>query len=137
LLLSSALPGFAQDDAKEVKEQLVVALSSPNKPGSLEVGLVNGSIRVTGYNGKEVVIDASVRARKSRSSEQTAPGGMRRLSAGTSLNLTAEEKNNRVEISTDSHSRSIDLAIKVPENFSLKISTVNNGNIVVENVAGN
>ncbi|SFQ58661.1 DUF4097 family beta strand repeat-containing protein [Hymenobacter arizonensis] len=136
LLLNHALPGFAQDDTKEVKEQLVVALSSPNKPGSLEVGLVNGSIQVTGYNGKDVVIDASVRARKSSRSEQPAPGGMRRLSAGTSLNLTAEEKNNRIEISTESHARSIDLNIKVPQNFSLKISTVNNGNITVENVAG-
>ncbi|WP_426061033.1 DUF4097 family beta strand repeat-containing protein [Hymenobacter sp. B1770] len=137
LLLSSTLPAFAQDDTKEVKEQLVVALSSPNKPGSLEVGLVNGSIQVTGYNGKDVVIDATARPRKSgRHADQPAPNGMRRLSAGTSLNLTAEEKNNRVEISTESHARAIDLNIKVPQNFSLKISTVNNGNITVENVAG-
>lgn len=132
-LLGAALPGAAQDVAKE---QLTVALSSPNKPGTLEVGLVNGFIHVTGYNGKSVVIDASSRAANSRRAQPAETGGLKRLSAGNSLNLTVEEKNNNVEISTESHARPVDLTIKVPQNFSLKISTVNNSDIIVENVSG-
>ena len=64
------------------------------------------------------------------------PAGLKRIAGGTSLNLTAEEKNNRVEISTESYARPVDLTIKVPQNFSLKLSTVNNGDIVVDNVSG-
>ena len=139
LVLGAAVPSPAQDAPKETKEQLTVNLSSPNKPGSLEVGLVNGFIHVSGYNGKAVVIDAATRPGSSRHSARAdAPeaGGLKRLSAGTSLNLTVEEKNNVVEISTESHVRPVDLTIKVPQNFSLKISTVNNGDILVENVSG-
>ncbi|HEX8507211.1 MAG TPA: DUF4097 family beta strand repeat-containing protein [Hymenobacter sp.] len=132
-LVGAALPSAAQEASKE---QLTVALTSPNKPGILEVGLVNGFIHVTGYNGKSVVIDASTRTTTSRRSQPAEPNGMKRLSAGNNLNLTVEEKNNNVEISTESHARPVDLTIKVPQNFSLKISTVNNGNITVENVSG-
>jgi hypothetical protein len=129
--------GWAQDS---VKEQLVVPLSNPGKPGSLEVGLLNGSIRVIGYEGKEVVIDAVARAGKKRNSDddeaKPAPGGMRKISSGQSFELTAEERNNRVEVNSDSWKRSVDLTIKVPRQFSLKLSTVNHGDIEVENVSG-
>ena len=133
VLLGSARPGSAQDTAKE---QLTVALSAPGKPGSLEVELVNGSIRVTGYSGKDVVIDAAARASKRPSINPGKVAGMKRISAGNSLILTAEEKNNRIEISTESWKSPIDLVIKVPRNFSLKVSTVNDGNITIDNVAG-
>ncbi len=133
LLLGGALTGQAQDNAKE---QLTVTLTSPDKPGTLEVGLVNGSIHVSGYSGKSVVVDAAGRAATNRRPAAPESGGLKRLSAGTSLNLTVEEKNNNVEISTDSPTRLIDLTIKVPQNFSLRISTVNNGDISVENVSG-
>ncbi|MBF9222706.1 DUF4097 family beta strand repeat-containing protein [Hymenobacter ruricola] len=138
VFLSTALAGQAQDD-KDAKESLTVALSAPGKPGTLEVGLVNGFIHVTGYGGKDVVIDASTRpAKASRRSPEppTPPGGMKRLSSVSGLNLTAEEKNNHVEISTQSHAHPVDLTIRVPQNFSLQLSTVNNGDIIVENVNG-
>jgi hypothetical protein len=133
LLLIGALPGRAQD---ATKEQLTVALSAPGKPGSLEVSLVHGSIRVTGYSGKDVVIDASARPIKASAPSPAAGNGLRRIAAVNGLNLTAEEKNNRVEISTEYWKSPIDLAIKVPRNFSLKVSTVNDGDITIENVAG-
>ena len=133
VLLGSARPGSAQDAAKE---QLTVTLSAPGKPGSLEVELVNGSIRVTGYSGKDVVIDAAARASKHLGISPGNVAGMKRISAGNSLSLTAEEKNNRIEISTESWKSPIDLVIKVPRNFSLKVSTVNDGDITIDNVAG-
>lgn len=138
LLLGSALPGRAQDSEKDAKEQLTVALTAPGKPGSLELSLVNGSIRVAGYSGKDVVIDAVARARQGdrRPTSKAETNGMKRLSAANSLNLTAEEKNNHVEITTDSYQHPVDLTIKVPQNFSLKLSTVNNGDITVDNVSG-
>ena len=133
LLLGSVRLGFGQEFAKE---QLRVALSVPGKPGSLEVELVNGSIRVTGYSGKDVVIDATARGSKHPSTSPGSAAGLRRISAGNPLNLTAEEKNNRVEVTTESWKGPVDLTIRVPRNFSLKVSTVNDGDITIDNVAG-
>ncbi|MEO6632693.1 MAG: hypothetical protein ABIN13_13255, partial [Mucilaginibacter sp.] len=36
------------------KQQLTVPLSQPGKPYKLSVGLVDGSITVTGYEGKDI-----------------------------------------------------------------------------------
>ncbi|HEX9957124.1 MAG TPA: DUF4097 family beta strand repeat-containing protein [Fibrella sp.] len=135
LLLATTTPLMGQND---VKEQLVIPLSDPGKTGLLEVDLINGSIHVVGYSGKDIVIDAASSARqKNRNSDQAATaGGMRRISAGSSLDVSAEEKNNRVRVNSNSHQKAVDLTIKVPQRFSLKLHTINNGNITVENVTG-
>jgi hypothetical protein len=130
-----AVPAMAQS---ELKEQLSVPLSEPGKPGSLQVGLVNGSIHVIGYSGKEVLIDAVADAQPSRKNEKQdeLANGMKRLSSRGGLELTAEEHNNNIKLNSNSVWRKIDLIIKVPQQFSLKVKTVNNGDIVVENVTG-
>ena len=151
LLLTGATPGIAQS---EVKEQLIIPLTDPGKPGSLEVGLVTGFIHVVGYNGKDVVIDAVAGSNRSDGAENGRVDnrnnnqnnnqntnrddgpGMRRIPTGNSMDLSAEEKNNRVHVSTNSHQKPVNLTIKVPQRFSLKLSTVNRGNITVDNVTG-
>lgn len=129
-----AAPLIAQTDTKE---QIVVPLSDPAKPGFVNVGLVNGSIHVVGYSGKEVVIDAvsSARRGKDDSSEANA-NGMRRISTGNAMEVNAEEKDNHVRINSDSWKRAVALTIKVPQRCSLKLNTVNNGDITVEGVTG-
>ena len=130
-----AAPLAAQSD---VKEQLTVALSDPSKPGFLTVGLVNGSIHVVGYSGKDVVIDAvSTGSRRNREGNtEASANGMKRIPNTNSMELSAEEKDNRVQISSDSWKRPVDLTIKVPQRFSLKLNTVNQGEITVDNVTG-
>ncbi|UOQ77727.1 DUF4097 family beta strand repeat-containing protein [Hymenobacter sp. 5516J-16] len=120
------------------KEQLTVALSSPGKPGVLHLKLVGGSIRVEGTSGRDVVIDVANRAsrRESSSSEEVAPNGMRRLSRVNGLDVTAQEKDNHVYLKTQSWQNPVDFVIKVPRQFSLQLATVNEGNISVQNVAG-
>lgn len=133
LLLGSVRSSFGQEAAQQ---QLTVSLSAPSKPGSLAVELVHGSIHVTGYGGKDVVIDAVARSSKHPSTSPSSAAGLKRISAANSLNLTAEEKNNRVEITTESWKSPVDLIIQVPRNFSLKVSTVNDGDITIDNVVG-
>ncbi|GAB2777612.1 DUF4097 family beta strand repeat-containing protein [Rhabdobacter roseus] len=136
LLLSGVTPLVAQ---QEVKEQLTVPLSDPGKPGTLEVGLVNGSIQVQGYNGKEVMIEAVAGAETNKEKNKPAnepAGGMRRITPNAGLDLSAEEKGNRVKIESNSFTRPVHLTIKVPQRFSLKLSTVNGGTLSVENVSG-
>ena len=129
-------------------ERLVVPLSDPAKPAELEVSLVMGSIKVTGGTTREVVIEASSRSEKEhemqkiesqpagregdRSSDRS---GMRRI-PNTSIGLEAEEDNNQVSISAQSSSRAVDLEIQVPVGSTVRLSTVNDGDIEVENIDG-
>jgi hypothetical protein len=128
---------LAQSDNKE---QLVVPLSEPGKAFKLEVHLVSGSITVTSYEGKDIIIDAQGEDRKKRSEDREASGnssGMKRIPTGSGMELTAEERNNKVTISSNSFKSPIDLVIKVPQSeATLNIGTVNNGNITISNISG-
>lgn len=136
LFLFWASPVVAQSDAKE---QIVVPLTDPSKPGFVTVGLINGSIHVVGYSGKDIVIDAVATSPRKGHREEPADGssnGMRRIPNGNAMEVSAEEKDNRVKVNSDSWKRGIELTIKVPQRSSLKLNTVNNGDITVENVTG-
>ena len=125
-----------QTDAKD--RQLVVALSDPGKPFKLDVELVTGSIEVTTYEGKDVVIDAvsgSAKSNRDRNSESS--NGMKRISSGENIDITAHEKNNTVTVGSDMSNKSITLVIKIPQGATnVKLSTVNGGNITANNLSG-
>ncbi len=129
-------------------------LSDPSRPATIKASLLNGSITVKGYDGKEVVAEARVRSgdsrrgprgwrsdsddRPSRSDDGSTPpptAGMKRLSLAAT-GLAVEEDANVVRVSTDSVNRTIDLVISVPRQSSVVIRTVNDGNITVSDITG-
>jgi len=145
LALAAAAPLAAE-------ERLEIPLSDPSRPASLEVGLVQGSIRVTaGQEGRVVVVADAASTHRRHRDDDPCPGcptleeessrgrsdrrGMRRIT-NSSYDLTAEEKDNKVTVGTNSWQRSISLRIEVPANSSLQLSTVNDGRIEVEGVHG-
>ena len=123
----------------ETKEQLVVPLSEPGKPYKLNVGLINGSIKIIAYEGKDVVIDAVAETEKKRDRAEARDNsaGMKRITAGNGLDISAEEKNNRITVNSNSWRMPVNVTIKVPQSeATLKLSTINNGDITVSNVSG-
>ena len=121
-------------------EHLVVPLSDPAKPAELEVSLVMGGIKVTGGATKEVVVEAVSRAEdegdKEKDKDRPANrAGMRRI-PNTAIGLEAEEEDNKVSISAQSWARAVDLEIQVPVGSTVRLSTVNDGDIEVENIDG-
>ena len=119
-------------------EHLVVPLSDPAKPAELEVSLIMGGIKVTGGATREVVIEATSRAGDESDREKDRPtnrAGLRRI-PNTAIGLEAEEERNKVSISAQSWARAVDLDIQVPVGSTVRLSTVNDGDIVVENVDG-
>lgn len=127
--------------AQDFNEKLVVPLSKPGSQGKLDVGQVRGDIKIEVYDGDEVIIEAKANTDgdcsgcdDDRRSRGNAPAGMKRI-ASSSVEFSASESNNRVEIETNSWKKGIDLDIKIPRNFDLEVSTVH-GEISVAGVNG-
>ena len=140
LLVSMAATGASAQD--ENVDQLTVPFSDPARPGAILVGLLNGSIRVVGYDGKDVQLTARVRSDDSEfehdhddDSQRAKSAGMRRL-RNTSTGLMVEEEDNTMEIRVEAMNRTVDVTLKVPRLTSLELNTTNDGDIDVEGVEG-
>jgi len=132
LSLMFTLKSLAQSDATQT---LTVPLSSPGKPYSLKVHLVSGSINVTGYDGKDIVINVNARGGDEEDTPKTE-NGMKRISNHGGYEVTAKEADNNVTVNTGNPMKAIDLNIKIPQDVKLQIGTVNDGEVTVENVKG-
>jgi DUF4097 and DUF4098 domain-containing protein YvlB len=113
-------------------DKVTVPLTDPGRPAMVKVSLVNGSIMVTAYDGKDVIVEA-----RTRGDEETPAraGGMKRVPM-TATGLSVEEESNQVDIGAQSVQRTIDITIQVPRRTSLHLKTVNNGDISVTGVDG-
>jgi len=133
LILSGA--AWAQESAAD---RVSVAFSDPARPGTLRASVHYGSVTVKGYDGKEVIVEARVRARgqerREPGQDQQAPG-LRRI-AVSATNLSVEEENNVMSVSAGPPGRAVDLVIQVPRRTSLKVRAHNDGFVLVEQVQG-
>lgn len=133
LLLFMPLVSSAQEESVEL---FSVPLSNPNEAGKLIVSQLAGSIDVMAYEGSEVIVKASFGNRKAHyKDDKGEKEGLKRIQ-NSSLKIGAEEKNNVVQIINEQWNKVTNLEIKVPKNFSLKLATVNKGNIYVKGVKG-
>ncbi len=135
LTVSSIALALAQEPAVD---RINVPLSDPSRPVVLKVGLISGSITVKGASVKEVVVEARMRLQELEPEERSEkPRGLK-LIPNTSTGLSVEEDENVVSVSTGMRggSRTVDLTLHVPNNCSMNLSTVNDGDIEVENVNG-
>jgi hypothetical protein len=122
-----------QAQAQNSGDKIAVNLSDPSRPPYVKVSMVNGSINVKAYDGKQVVVKA--RNRNEDRERESTSGGLKRLNTSTT-GLSVEEENNEVRISTESYARAIDVTIMVPTHASLKLGAVNDGEITVAGVDG-
>lgn len=121
--------------AEEAPDHVNVPLTDPSRPAVVSASLMNGGITVTGYSGKEVIVEARPRGHESEAKPNPRADGMRRLdSHGTGLSV--EEQDNQVNIGVREMNRTVDLTIQVPFNTSLKLKCLNDGNITVDHVSG-
>ena len=116
-------------------DRVSVPFRDPSRPGRVKADLMAGGITVSGYDGKEVVVEAWVRGAKPRNKESLKGEGLKRIEIATS-GLTVEEEENVVSVGTGPKGCEVDLKIQVPRATSLKLGCVNDGNILVENVEG-
>jgi DUF4097 and DUF4098 domain-containing protein YvlB len=115
---------------------IVVPLADPSRPAEVRAHLLNGSITVKAYDGKEVIVDAKAREDGDEDEPEKKPEGNLHRIPVTSTGLSIEAEGNIVRVGTDSVRRTVDLTLTVPVHSSLSLKTVNNGNITVTGVDG-
>lgn len=119
----------------ETKEQMVVPLSEPGKPFKVVAHVLHSAIKVVSYEGKDVVITVTGESKPKRESSNS--GGMTRIGGNSGGEVTAEENHNTVTVSSGlSHFLLIEIKVPSTDGASIDVSTVNQGNIEVENVSG-
>ncbi len=132
LVLALVLAGELSAQTESKAQQLVIPLSQPGKPCKVKVGALYGSIKVVGYEGKEIVVDVET---EKHSEGSTSGGGMKRIGGG-GTEVTAQEDENLVTINAGL-SHVLRMTVKVPQDLAeLNLSAVNEGNISVSNVSG-
>lgn len=122
--LSILAPIFAQ-------EHIPVPLADANRPVTLSIHLLHGSITVRGYGGHEVLVDT--KGGPPAEAEKTHEGLHRIGGAGSDISV--ESENNKVTISSRG-GRSSDLTVQTPVNTSLNVKTLAGGQITIEGITG-
>jgi hypothetical protein len=156
-----ALGCFAASGA-QAQQRIAVPLSDASRPAVLEVETVGTAINVSATDGKEVVIVARENTAKEAEQDEDRRGrgprpprapdpapvprgkaeddeastaGLHRI-PNTSIGLTATEENNVVTVNTDFTRQALALDISVPRNTSVRLKTVNGGDMTVTGVRG-
>jgi hypothetical protein len=133
-LLAAGTLLWAQD-----ADRVVVPARNSTRPRVVNASVLNGSITVKTYDGKEVIVEAGgtdeSRDRGRRAERSTAPDGLKRLDLPGRSGLEVEEEDNVITVRTRVNS-SANLAITVPVNTSLILKGTNGGHINVDGVNG-
>jgi hypothetical protein len=119
--------------------EFTIPLSDPAKRGTLKAHLNYGSITVKGTARKDVLVgykqekddDDDDRNKKSGSTTD----GLKRIGGG-GMEIEASENNNMVKVGSDSWNTKTNLIIEIPSNMDLKVSTYNDGDIMITNIQG-
>jgi hypothetical protein len=124
--LSIGPAGFGQG------EQLVVNLPSLSGRHLFTFENPKGSIKVTGYEGSDIVINAASRFPGTGKNDGNS---LKRIDRNT-FDIYAESDGINVTLFCRDEGKTIDFDIKIPRRFSLKLKSLDNGTIQVINING-
>jgi hypothetical protein len=120
-------------------DHVVIPVSNPIKPVTVNVSLYSGSIYVTGYSGKDVIMDVQaweeIHRRSVRRTPLAGPSDLKRISS-PKTGLAIQEENNVVNIGNGTLARSMDISLQVPFKTSLVLNTNGGGNISISQIEG-
>lgn len=131
-LIAALLMAVIAPPANAQASPITIELSQPNRPMTLEVGILSAKIIVIGErrNNVELEVDGRENGRKI-----ITPSGPKAVPNG-SYRVSASEDNNEVEISSEWNRSQLELVIRVPQTANLNLWTTNDGTIEVRGVTG-
>jgi hypothetical protein len=119
---------FAQAESQVIN----IPLSRPGEPVEMEISILSARIEVIGEEREDAVFEVAV---EESTRKIVTPSGTRSLKAAA-FSLEVEEKDNRIEVSTDWRAKKVNLVARIPRRADLELSTVNDGEIIVNNITG-
>lgn len=139
-MMAIALTGIlASFVSLQAADHFAIPVSNPLKPVTVKIALYAGSISVTGFSGKEVIMDVNSsgesQKNRTRSDAFAKPNALKRISSPMT-SLTVQEENNVVSIDSVKAGRSMNVALQVPVRTNLILSNRGKGNINVNQVDG-
>jgi len=133
--------------AQNNSERVVVNWRDSSRPGTLDLNSNFGSVTVTAFAGKDVVIEARPTANSASRGGRGGRGGRGnrggRADAATDaglirfpkpLEITADERNNVITLALPADA--VDLNIQVPVRTNLKVNKVGSGAVTIQGVDG-
>jgi hypothetical protein len=114
-------------------DQITVPFSDPNRPGTLQIHLVQAGISVSAHDGRDVIITAKGRNAGNVFRPDPQAAGLRRISSG---GFSVTENNNVVSVRNDRFGDSVMLDIQVPAKTNLKVDVMNSENLRLEGIDG-
>ncbi|MEO8051909.1 MAG: DUF4097 family beta strand repeat-containing protein [Acidobacteriota bacterium] len=126
---------LAAQDVAPAQQRITLPFSDPSRPKTLSVNIPMGSLKVTGYDGSDAIIEYSGRGDGSRhrSQREDPPQGLHRLDQ-PSNEIEATQENNVVRVKSGIWNQ-VHIEIKVPKQTTLELKTLN-GSIQVEDTSG-
>jgi hypothetical protein len=131
-VMLAVLFGAATAVAQTSPEKINVPLSRPADPMSLRVDILSARIEVIGEDRKDVELTLSTTGNERK---LVTPSGTKSLPGG-STELSVDERDNVVRVDSESPMVRVQVVARVPRRANLKLSTVNNGEIIVRDVTG-
>ena len=116
-------------------DRVSIGFPDTSKPGLLYVASGNGDIVVTGYNGREIIVETDDAQFKTPDSTNSRTRGLKRL-AGGGMRVEPNTSTNAIEVIRTWH-EDVDLVIQAPFNTSIYVGGgFVNGDIEITGVTG-
>jgi DUF4097 and DUF4098 domain-containing protein YvlB len=129
LLMLGASSALAQD-----KPQIInIPLSKPGELITLEISIQSARIEVIGEDREDAEFAITVEEGERKI---ITPSGTQSLKTGAYA-IEIEEEDNYIYVDTDWHANKISIVARIPRRADLELSTTNDGEILVSNIAGN
>ncbi len=113
-------------------EQLVINPNKTSLPGLFTFENPKGSIKVTGYDGEVILVTWKLRF---RDENKPAGNGMQKVNKNDP-DISAEVNGNAVTLLCRTTGKTVDFDIKVPRKSSLRLKSLDNGNVDIINIDG-
>ena len=117
----------------QTPQVISVPISNPGEPITLEISILSAKIHVYGEDRDDVEFEVSVSDGRR---QIITPSGPKPL-AGAGYELEIDEEDNYISLDTDWRANNVTVTARVPRNANLILETVNDGEVLAQNVAGN
>lgn len=118
--------------AQNAPQVIDIPLSRPGEMVNVEIDILSARIEVVGEDRQDASFEVSV---LDGSRKIVTPSGTQSLKTGA-YSVEVEERDNNISMSTDWRANKVAVVARVPRNANLELSTVNNGEVIANNING-